>query len=129
MEHTLEFFIRIGNGTLNPRLLLRDSQPGVKRAMLLPMAEQTRLEKEAIDLVVGGAIEQVSIFDMDRAQARLAFGPNGVRTIAQQKAFLARQKSPSTPWRIQGDRVVFLRGAILTARQLQSILDDLAKPE
>lgn len=129
LEHTLKFFIRIGQGTLNPRLLLRDSLPGVKRAMALPIADQRRLESEPIDIADRNQIIHLTIFELDKTQAAQAIGPDGVRTVEQQKHWLAnRIRSPSKAWYVAGERVVFTRKAVLSAREIEAILAELAAP-
>jgi hypothetical protein len=130
-EHTVRLFLRIGQGTVNPRLLVRDSCPAVKRALSLPLAEQYRLEMEGVQVLIGDETQTLPIFELGKRLAAQAIGDGAVRTIAEQADWLKRtaRGAPAPGWKIVGDRVVFTKATVLSAREIEHVLAELAKPE
>ena len=132
-------FERIGRGQLLPSLAV-DSSPGIARLRELPMSSQKRYEIEPVPLVVetasGTDILLVDVKNLTKLQARQVFANGRMRSEGEQKAFLIEQtskerratKTTEIPaWRVRNGRVIFEKGATLTAGELATIITQIAK--
>jgi hypothetical protein len=135
-------FERIGRGQILPALAM-DNSAGANLLKSLPVSQQERYMAEPVPLVIeterGTDTLLVKVKDMSAAQARQAIIDGRIRTLAEQKAYRAeirqreltyatRPAQGETPiWRIRNGRVEFLRGAILSAGELATIITQLTK--
>lgn len=133
-------FERIGRGVLHAPLAM-DSSPGVERLKMLPLSVQRNHEMTPIEIVVrkqDGSYDTLRVLpkNMTRAQAKLAFSKDRIRSLGEQRALLADQetksapvriKGDSSPWRIKGGRCEFVAGASLSAGEMAAILTQLTR--
>lgn len=134
----LQTFERIGRGQILPSLAM-DNSPGGNRLKMCPLSVQKRFETEPIPLLVSKPngdddVMLVPYRNLSRTQSFQVIVDGRVATIDEQKARMAHvwQKNAKhpvigLPWRIKGNRAVFIRGAALNADELQTILDQLSK--
>lgn len=134
----IHVFERIGRGLLLPALAM-DSSAGASKLRDLPISMQRRYECEPLPLVVntqsGTDVLLVDVKNMTRDQARQVFAKGRIRSEGEQKAWLVGQQSKNvtpitqnTPaWTIKNGRVLFQKGATLTAGELATIITQITK--
>lgn len=136
----LGVFERIGRGVLYPPLAM-DASPGGSRLKLLPMSVQRKHESAPVEVVVrktNGHYDTLMIIpkNMTRAQSKLAFAKDHIRSTGEQRAILADEETKSAPitlrkvdlpWRIRNGRCEFVAGATLSAGELATILTQITK--
>lgn len=91
----LSRFEQLGRKQLMPYLLCSNF-PAVNRIVKLPYSEQKRLERSPIELLVygnnGADTLTVDAKNLTKSQVKQVFGPNGVRSLAAQRAYLEEDK-------------------------------------
>lgn len=136
----LGVFERIGRGVLHPPLAM-DASPGGSRLKLLPVSVQKKHECAPVEVVVkkmDGSYDTLMILpkNMTRAQSKLAFARDHIRSVGEQRAILADEetkkapvlpKKGESPWRIRGGRCEFVAGATLSAGELAVILSQITR--
>ena len=133
----IHIFERIGRGLLLPALAM-DTSAGAARLRELPLSAQKRYETEPVPLVIntqtGTDVLLVDVKNMTRDQAKQVFAKGRIRSEGEQKAWLVEQQSRSVPitqnapaWRVRNGRVIFEKGATLTAGELATIITQIAK--
>ncbi len=135
----IHVFERIGRGLLLPALAM-DTSAGAAKLRELPLSAQKRYETEPVPLIVdteqGTDILLVDVKNLTRDQAKQVFAKGRIRSEGEQKAFLvelrSKQKSLSRQteipaWRIIKGRVVFEKGATLSAGELATIITQITK--
>lgn len=136
----LGVFERIGRGVLYPPLAM-DASPGGARLKLLPVSIQKKHESAPVEVVIRtstGSYDTLMILpkNMTRAQSKLAFARDHVRSTGEQRAILADEETKSapitmrkgeSPWRIRNGRCEFVAGATLSAGELATILTQITK--
>lgn len=139
-DEILGVFEKIGRGVLYAPLAM-DSSPGVERLKLLPLSVQRNHECEPVDILVrktDGSYDTLKVLpkNMTKAQAKLAFAKDRIRSLGEQRAVLAegegkavpvRIVGDSSPWRIRGGRCEFIAGASLSAGEMATILTQLTR--
>jgi hypothetical protein len=104
------------------------------------MSSQKRYEIEPVPLVVetasGTDILLVDVKNLTKLQARQVFTNGRMRSEGEQKAFLIEQaskerratKTTEIPaWTVKNGRVIFQKGATLTAGELATIITQITK--
>ena len=135
----IHIFERIGRGLLLPALAM-DTSAGAAKLRELPLSAQKRYENEPVPLVVnteqGTDILLVDVRNMTRDQAKQVFAKGRIRSEGEQKAWLIEQNSRNvTPqvsqsvpaWTVKNGRVVFQKGATLTAGELATIITQITR--
>jgi hypothetical protein len=135
----IHVFERIGRGLLLPALAM-DTSAGASKLRDLPISMQRRYEVEPVPLVIetdkGTDILLVDVKNLTRDQARQVFAKGRIRSDGEQKAFLVEQQSVARrltktteipAWRIKNGRVVFEKGATLSAGELATIITQITK--
>jgi hypothetical protein len=135
----IHVFERIGRGLLLPALAM-DTSAGASKLRELPLSAQKRYESEPVPLVIetdkGTDILLVDVKNLTRDQARQVFAKGRIRSDGEQKAYLVEQQSVTRrltktteipAWRIKNGRVVFEKGATLSAGELATIITQITK--
>ena len=133
----IHIFERIGRGLLLPALAM-DSSAGASKLRDLPISLQRRYECEPVPLLIntetGTDTLLVDVKNMTRGQARQVFAKGRIRSEGEQRAWLVEQQSKSITitqtvpsWRIKNGRVVFEKGATLSAGELATIITQITK--
>jgi hypothetical protein len=135
----IHVFERIGRGLLLPALAM-DTSAGAAKLRELPLSAQKRYETEPVPLVIetehGTDILLVDVKNLTRDQARQVFAKGRIRSDGEQKAYLVEQQSLARrtaktseipAWRIVKGRVVFEKGATLSAGELATIITQITK--
>jgi hypothetical protein len=119
---------RVGRGMVLPSLLIADSRPGVRALISRPISEQRKYEHARVPVVVGEAVEQISVRELTRSQVAQVFGRDGIRTAREQRQWLYdRAHTEKRPYEIVGDKVLITGRSFFTARELKAMLDALEK--
>ena len=135
----IHVFERIGRGLLLPALAM-DTSAGAAKLRELPLSAQKRYENEPVPLIVnteqGTDVLLVDVRNMTRDQAKQVFAKGRIRSEGEQKAWLIEQNSrnvapsisQSVPaWTVKNGRVIFQKGATLTAGELATIITQITK--
>lgn len=127
---------RIGRDELMPELLLRN---GLAYAKLreLPIQLQRKYVKEPVPLMIqtanGPDTLNVTVDALSPQQVRQVFSSDGVRSLAEQRAWLADNaprltpaiEAETLPFEVHGKTVVFTRPCKLTRSEVAAILSRL----
>jgi len=101
----------VGNGTMDPRLLSASSR-GAQSLRRLPAPQQTEYLNSGVDVLLsGGDSLRVAIDHLQPSQVQQVFSGSRVRTLGEQRAFLAVAATPPTP--STAKRSVWVRGSEL----------------
>jgi len=138
----LSKFERIGKGELEPRLLLNGSI-GYLKLQSVPESQQRRALDEGVKVYEPSASGEtthrmIQAEELNAFQASQVFAPSGIRTVQQQRAYLAERenrknrteaaKTVDLPdYTIKGTKVTFKAGCVLTLAQIGSIMAELTK--
>jgi hypothetical protein len=133
----VHIFERIGRGLLLPSLAM-DSTPGARGLRDLPISMQRRYETEPVPLLINGMngtdVLLVDVKNLTQSQSRQIFAKGRIRSEGEQRAWMVEQESKSraithTPqaWTIKGGRVIFNKGATLSAGELATIITQITK--
>jgi len=133
----VHIFERIGRGLLLPSLAM-DSTPGARGLRDLPISMQRRYETEPVPLLIntdnGTDVLLVDVKNLTRDQSRQIFAKGRIRSEEEQRAWMVEQESKvravaHTPqaWTIKGGRVIFNKGATLSAGELATIITQITK--
>jgi hypothetical protein len=126
-------FERIGRGVLNPKLLLNDS-PGCRKLRRLPKHYQDRFLSEPVNLLIkqDGNWEtlKIDVRNLEPAQANQVFTNDGVRSEAQQRAWLEERATRESvqideAYRIAGKNLVVMSPCQFTRKQLTRLLMEM----
>ena len=131
-QSVLEQLERIGRKQILPCLLISD-YPAARMMEKLPYSEQSRLQDESIPLLLDtNEILNVAADEMTKRQAKQAFAPGHVRSISEQKAWLAEQRSIAvplvtiqTPYTVGRGKVTFHSACEMSRSVLLRILGEL----
>lgn len=136
-KETVNRFVLIGQRKLHPQLCLSET-PGVKRLRRLPYPVQEKHVVTPVDLVIkdDGKVKvlNVDVRNLTPHQASQVFSADGIRTEAEQRAWLedkaAKRAVPTvssdTPWRITRDReLVVSEPCRLSRRDVARILAEM----
>lgn len=124
---------RIGRDELLPELLLRN---GLVYARLreLPIQLQRRYVKEPVPLMIqtanGPDTLNVTLDALSPLQARQVFSSDGVRSLSEQRAWLAENaprptpvvEAETLPFEVHGKVVVFTRPCKMTRQEIAALL-------
>jgi len=130
---TVLAFERIGRGMLNPRLLLNDCH-GFRKLRRMPKHLQEKYLTEPVPLLINKDGEwqtlKTDVRNLSAQQVNQAFDREGVRTEAQQRAWLEDRAVMEAvqiddAYRISGRKLIILSPCQLTAKQLARILSDM----
>lgn len=129
---------RIGRKQIVPRLLISD-YPAARAMEKLPYSEQSRLQSETVEIIVTDAgkydILNVLPSEMTPHQVRQAFASGHVRTLSEQKAWVADQrgksvvKTAASDYKVSKNEVTFFVGGsqvTYSRQQLARILAELS---
>ena len=135
----LRVFERIGRGHLLPSLAM-DTSEGARRLKSLPISMQRQYTDSPIPLVIhtshGTDVLLVEAKNLTQQQVKQVFAREHVRTEGEQKAWLVQSESeankPATTsaepaWKVRNGKVIFTKGATLTAGELATIITQIAK--
>lgn len=136
-EETVNRFVLMGQKKLHPQLCLSES-PGVRRLRRLPYAVQEKYVANPVDLVIKdedgkATILKVDVRNLKPDQAAQVIGPDGIRTQAEQRAWMEEAAAKRTvppvngdvPHRIVGRELVILHPCRIPRRDLARILADM----
>lgn len=104
--------------------------PGTNRLASFPVDQQKKYMAEPVELVViNGEKLLVDVKYLSVRQTDQVFGPEGVRSEAEQRAFIEDQVTKSypaidasKPYKIKGKRVFFRKGCSATEADLIALL-------
>lgn len=129
----------IGLRKIHPMLLI-SGKPGPEKLKRLPYELQERYLSEPVTLVIRKSADETTIIQVDinnltADQAQQVFGPNGVRSEAEQRAWLEdralRQLAPEpkvgSPYRIERGKLLVLEPCSFTVRDLTKLLAQLTQ--
>jgi hypothetical protein len=94
-------FQDIGLGMVLPALMLSDA-PGVRMLRGMPIEVQEQYQTQPVPCLMdsSGTMNKIHVTKLTKAEAERVFGPDGVRSIDQQRAYLKGiQRPPSEPRR------------------------------
>lgn len=127
--------LRVGEGSLHPQLFMA-SGAAYNRLRALPRTVQDQVLREgAIDVAMGDDAMRVPLAELKPEQISQAFGPSGLRSVDEQRAFVKRRtmsdsrpvsRSEAFPWIVKKDRVTILRSVELTRKDVMHILEELS---
>lgn len=133
----LNKFERIGRKQLMPGLLIADT-PGERRMIGLPYSQQEKYSIEPVELLVmvngkPGTLN-VPVKNLTAAQAAQVFSGQGVRTTAQQRAYMLDKETKTTfpkletfaAYKITKGFVHFTERCTLNAKELSEILSRIS---
>jgi hypothetical protein len=122
---------RIGRCELVPELLLKGGAAYAKLREL-PYPVQQKYLKEPVQLMIqtstGVDTLNVALDSLSPAQVRQVFSADGVRSLPEQRAWLAEHSRPvpaeaeALPYEVHGKIVVFTRPCKLSRADLQSLI-------
>jgi hypothetical protein len=127
-------FEAVGRKWMHPRLLMGGGGRYSSKIKRLPYNAQERIfDGERFDMLLpGGDTIKVDIREAAPEQADQLFGGNHIRTLAEQKLFLAkRSASPSTeeaevmPYTISNGVITFRRGVSMTRQEIKRIVSEM----
>jgi hypothetical protein len=134
-------FEEIGLHKIIPEVLI-STEEGVRRLATCSYREQVyylREENPVQLLVEGGNTLNVQVSAMTAEQARQTFCRKGVRTLAEQRAWLAARNRAAeleavrtqaclteAPYTIRGRKIIFRAGCELGVKQLRGLLAEVA---
>lgn len=89
---------RAGRGLLDARLVLNTSVGG-RRLMALTMSEQKLVIENGVEVLEADCqnTRVISLGDLTPDQARQVFSREGIRSLAQQRTFLAKRQQVEAP--------------------------------
>lgn len=94
----LNWFLRIGRREVYPYLLL-DQSPGARELIRLDYDTQRRVFDSDIDVATSPErTEKLRLSHLTPRQARLVFSKNGLRTVGEQREYLAKESGTHRHW-------------------------------
>lgn len=119
---------RAGRGEILPRLLIMDSRPGIKALLKRPISEQRKYESEPVTVIIANETLRVPVADLTKPQVKQVFGPDGIRSVQQQKQWLFDlSRKPQTEWKVVGSKILITGRSFFTAREIEKMLHELAR--
>jgi hypothetical protein len=135
-EETILRFLRIGRKEVHPRLFIGNG-PGVRKLRRLPYEIQEKHINQSLEVLIhtdaGWEPLNIDIFNLTVDQADQVFGPEGIRSIPAQRAFLESRRLDraslpprnNPPFRVLAKKVVFMAPVTLTKQDLRDILKQM----
>jgi hypothetical protein len=117
---------KLGRGQISPRLVFATGRE--KHLLALPRSEQERILDDGIAVLSpGGDHRQIPVSQLSTAQCKQVFGPQGVRTLAEQRTWLDEHRAKTAApidvdYQIHKDSVTILRPAKISRQLLVSWL-------
>lgn len=133
-DATLDTFIHVGLREWHPSVVLQKDSPGKRRLIKQPYSIQEAWGNKPIDILcTSGEMLPLPLNALTKDQADQAFGKDGPRKLkVEQQAYLEWRKSKEAqnpkiakPFVIQGNKVKFSKGTVLSKEVLQEILNSL----
>ena len=135
----LRQLLRIGDGSLHPKILLNGCAAFQRLALLPYSTQEAAIKRKSVELVIdaeSGDVLRVPLTDLTPAQVSQAIAPTGIRSRDDQRAYLKQRaatariaesvKDVTGPaYQLRKGQLITLRPCIFTAHELTQILGQL----
>jgi hypothetical protein len=117
---------KLGRGQISPRLVFAYGHE--KNLLALPLSSQERILDDGVEVLSpGGDHRHIPVGQLSPAQCKQVFGPQGVRTLAEQRTWIDEQRAKTAApievdYQIHKDSVTILRPAKISRQLLVSWL-------
>ena len=134
-EDVLATFERIGRKQLYYELVLLEA-PGIRALRRCPYSEQVKHCKEPVPMLLLNSKDSsehlmVAVTALQPEQVRQVFGHNRIRSLAEQRAFLEREKikprplQKREPYTLGKGKITFHEPVTLTASDMARLLSEI----
>lgn len=119
-------FEQIGNGNLDPRLLLIPNE-AARLAMSLPPELQQQVLERGVEVLVSrqrgkrDVVRTIPLSKMTAQQARMAISERWI-IPAEAQVLPKKSSERGLRYRIEGDEIFFIRGCLMKKHQLERLL-------